>query len=368
MHCLKLAVTTALFLSISPVLQAQENQETLSVIAFGSCASERKEQPVWKDIIAQQPDVFLMIGDNHYADFWEKDGKMVMRPVPNVERIREAYESLGNKEGFQILKNKATVMATWDDHDYGANDMGNDFKLREESQKEFIRFFEFAKGDPIRTQQGVYHSRVFGPEGKRVQIIMLDTRYHRDPLVRAEALQDGKGPYKATDDTTTTVLGEAQWKWLEKQLGEKAEVRVIASSIQVVADEHGWETWGNFPHERERLFKLIEETRATGVVMISGDRHLMEISCEKSRPSGYPMWDFTSSGLTQETETVNESNRYRIGPVKREQNFGIIEIQWEAVGTETLIKLVGHGEGGKVLMEQSIRLDSLQAGEEKNQH
>ena len=358
----RLTIALSILLTFDAVLLAQDKEKPVSVIAFGSCARERREQPVWDDIIAKEPDLFLMIGDNHYADFWEKNGKIGMRPVENTARIREAYDALNAKPGFQKLKQRATLMATWDDHDYGANDMGNDFKLREESQKEFIRFFDFAKDDAINDQQGIYHSRVFGPEGKRVQIIMLDTRYHRDPLVKAKTRRRGKGPYTATDDTTTTVLGEAQWKWLEEQLGKKADVRVIASSIQAVADEHGWETWGNFPHERERLFKLIEETKANGVVMISGDRHLMEISCEKSRPSGYPFWDFTSSGLTQETETINESNRYRVGPVKREQNFGIIEIQWGAGSTETVINLFGHGQGGKVLMEQKIPLDSLQAG------
>ena len=55
-------------------------------------------------------------------------------------------------------------------------------------------------------------------------------------------------------DPTPTVLGEAQWKWLEEQLQVPAEVRLIGSSIQVVAEDHGWEKWTNFPHERERLF------------------------------------------------------------------------------------------------------------------
>jgi len=64
------------------------------------------------------------------------------------------------------------------------------------------------------------------------------------------------------------MLGEAQWRWLEEQLRVPAQVRIIGAGIQVVADEHGSETWGNFPRERQRLFRLIRKTKATGVVIM----------------------------------------------------------------------------------------------------
>ena len=339
---------------------AQTRTEPLTTIAFGSCARERKEQPVWQDILAQDPQLMLLIGDAMYADFWIKDGKMGMRPVPNVERIREAYDALGQKKGYQTLKQSCPIMATWDDHDYGANDMGNDFDLREESQQEFIRFYGFDDDHPINQRQGIYHSQIFGPQGKRTQIIMLDTRYHRDPLVPNENRPRGSGPYKATDDASTTVLGDVQWKWFEDQLKQDADVRIIASSIQVVADEHGWETWGNFPHERDRLYKLIESTGAGGVVFISGDRHVMEISCDDVRTNGYPIWDFTSSGLTQDSQKFEDANQFRVGPVKRELNFGIIKIQWSENRLQTRVHLEGYGTGGKLITRQTLRLAALQ--------
>ena len=43
--------------------------QELNLIAFGSCAREREPQPIWTEIIAKDPDLFLFIGDNHYADF-----------------------------------------------------------------------------------------------------------------------------------------------------------------------------------------------------------------------------------------------------------------------------------------------------------
>ena len=350
---------------VAPIASGQEvdSARTISKIVFGSCARERREQPVWKDILATEPDLFLMIGDNQYADFWPKDGKMGMRPVPNIERIQEAYRELGRKPGFVDLRKQCLLMATWDDHDYGANDYGKEFPLRKESQREFIKFFGFPNDHPIHQQEGIYHSRTFGESGKRVQVVMLDTRYHRDQLERAENRRGG-GPYTGTKDSSKTVLGDAQWKWLEKQLKQPADVRIIASSIQVVADEHGWETWGNFPHERSRLYKLIEQTKANGAIIVSGDRHLIEISCDDQRGAAYPIWDFTSSGLTQNQEPVEETNQYRIGPVKREQNFGQIQIEWRMPVENTRIHLEGIGAGGKALTRQTVFLGSLQTNDD----
>ena len=335
-----------------------QHGQPLSAIAFGSCARERQEQPVWQDIIAQKPELFLMIGDNHYADFWMRDGKMVMEPVPNAERIREAYQALGAQPGFIALRKRCPLLATWDDHDYGANDQGMEFRFREESQQEFIRFFGFADDHPIHKQTGIYHSQIFGSGNQRTQVILLDTRYHRDRLERKSV--PGGGPYGPTTNSEKTVLGEAQWAWLETQLRQPAEVRIIASSIQVVADEHGWECWGNFPHERKRLYNLIKKTGAAGVLFISGDRHLIEISCDDYDNPGYPIWDFTSSGLTQKTEKVDEPNRHRIGPVIREQNFGMLRIDWRDKPESTRIHMQGYGASGKPLTRQTVLLDSLQ--------
>ena len=191
---------------------------------------------------------------------------------------------------------------------------------------------------------------------------MLDTRYHRDPLQFNNERSEGKGPYVFSKDQSKTILGAKQWEWLEKQLSKPADVRIIASSIQVVADEHGWETWGNIPHERQRLYQLIKETKANGVVFVSGDRHLMEISCDRTRNVPYPMWDFTSSGLTQRASEVSEPNMHRIGPVRRTTNFGVISIDWGNSSSTTKINLEGYGKQGQLITRQSVFLSSLKVG------
>ena len=127
---------------------------------------------------------------------------------------------------------------------------------------------------PVGHGSGVYHAEIHGPIGQRVQIILLDTRTFRAPL---EPTNDwnapGKERYMPDPDPAKTMLGEAQWRWLRAQLEQPAELRLIVSSVQVLAEGHGFERWGNLPLERQKLFDLIAESGASDVVFLSGDRH-----------------------------------------------------------------------------------------------
>ena len=49
---------------------------------------------------------------------------------------------------------------------------------------------------------------------------------------------------------------------------------------------------------RERLLSLLRDTRAAGVVVLSGDRHYAELSVLEGSPLGYPLYDLTSSTIT----------------------------------------------------------------------
>ena len=344
---------------LSAGVVASASAQAVDVIAFGSCARERMAQPVWDEILEQDPDVFLFIGDNQYADFWLEGGRMVMKPIPHIERLHEAYAVLGSQPGFRRARAQTVMMATWDDHDYGANDAGKEFEFREQSREVFMDFYGFSQDDPIRAHEGIYHSRVFEGDGKTLRIIMLDTRYNRDALERRK-MAGARGPYGPTRDTSKTILGEAQWSWLEGELRRDADVRIIATSIQVIADQHGYETWGNFPHERERLYSLIAETEAEGVVFVSGDRHLIEISRDTPEAVPYPIWDFTSSGMTQAKGAANDPNDHRVGPVYRETNFGVVRIDWGERPETTAIHLEGYGDESQLLNRQTVWLSELQ--------
>lgn len=333
-------------------------------IAFGSCAKERLPQPIWHDIAQVDPDVFLFIGDNQYADiYFDADGDRVMAPVTDPARFTEAYKTLSEIEGFKKFRESTPIYAMWDDHDYGANDGGKDYPLKKESQKAFVEFFGFPEQHPIHKQEGIYHEVSVERDGKTIQMIFLDTRYHRDSLDKhPQGRPKGKGPYLVTQDKSRSILGETQWQWFEQQLQKPADIRFIISSIQVVAYEHGWETWGNMPHEKERLYAAIEKANAENVIFLSGDRHLMELSKDTGQTSyqpPYPIYDFTSSGMTQEYREVNEANSFRIGEPVRDTHYAVVDIIWGETIQESRVVLTALGLDNKVFLQHEVNLSEL---------
>ena len=332
----------------------------LERIAFGSCAKQDKPQPIWDAVIETRPQIFLFLGDNIYGD------------TDDMLLFKQKWEMLGAQPGYQRLLATCPVLATWDDHDFGKNDAGADFPKRRESQQLFLDFFNVPAEDARRHREGIYHAQIFGEIGRRVQIILLDARYFRSPLKRGykrgELGEGYRGVYGVNEDPDATVLGEEQWKWLDAQLRQPAELRLVCSGAQVIPDEHGWETWGNFPRERTRFFRLIRDTKAGGVLLLSGDRHfaeMMRLSPSADGPA-YPLYEVTSTSLNSPsnnitkagTRFVNEINSFRIGLAYFETNFGLIEIDWAA--PDPLIRLQVRDEKGGVVLQRRVALSELQ--------
>lgn len=330
----------------SPPARA-ESGEPLTRIAFGSCAHQDKPQPIWRAVLAARPQAFLFLGDNIYGD------------TEDMAVMKAKYDKLDANADFAALRAACPVLGVWDDHDYGVNDGGADYPMREASQRVFADFFRLPGDSPVRHRPGTYDARLFGPEGRRVQIIQLDTRYFRSPLVKLPA-RGPHGPYAPNLDPAATVLGEAQWEWLAGQLRQPADLRIVLSSTQLLPQDHAWECWENFPAERARFLALLRDTGAGGVIVLSGDRHLAEIMrLSKADPlsPGVPVWEITSSSLTNPGGGKDdEPNRHRVSQGNyRDLNFGLLEIDWESRTVAASIRnLIGDP-----VFEQAIPLGDL---------
>ncbi|MFH0909170.1 MAG: alkaline phosphatase D family protein [bacterium] len=340
----------ALLIASAPLARA-DNASPLRTIVFGSCAHQGRAQDFWAPILASKPDAFIFMGDNIYGD------------TEDMGRLEEKYGYLAAQPGFKKLRKNAILLATWDDHDFGKNDAGADFPRKAESREVFLDFWEVPKDSPRRQHDGVYDAAVFGPPGKRVQVILLDTRYFRGPLNRLPERPKNDGPYVENDDPSATMLGDEQWAWLDKQLREPAELRLLVSSIQVVANDHHWEKWGNLPRERERLFQLLRDTGAYGIVILSGDRHRGELS-RIDDAIAYPLYDVTASALNM-SHAIDyvEPNAHRLGELINDDNFGLMTIDWTQPDPEITLQLRDMSD--KVRVEQKMRLSELNPGENK---
>ena len=131
-----------------------------------------------------------------------------------------------------------------------------------------------------------------------MQVILLDTRFFRSDLKTGPRRVGG--PYYPDNNPDLTMLGSAQWLWLEKQLQQPAEIRIVVSSIQFAPTAAGQETWANLPQEKQRFLDLLTKTNASGVMIVSGDRHWSEFS-RITEELAYPLYDFTSVSYTHLT-------------------------------------------------------------------
>lgn len=362
---------------------AHEDGVAVSRIAFGSCANQSAKQEIWKAILKWNPEVFIWLGDNIYGD-----NKRPMRlvgkqrtigPWKNVarfypcspEEMESKYKQVKSHPLYSLLRNRSKVIGTWDDHDYGLNDAGKEFSAKRTNQRLLLDFLDEPSHSPRRNQAGVYTSYTFGPLSSQIKVILLDTRYHRDPLS-----SDG------------SILGTSQWEWLEKQLyAPPTAITIIASSVQVISNHSAVtspffsiEGWGRFPKERKRLFQLINDTKRDGVLFITGDVHFAEVA-RYDCGTGYPLYDITSSGLTQSIEgvvpptlrslvrliawflpstlRVMEPNcRYK-SCIYGQPNFGVIEVDWKS--DPVILKFEIRDTNGSPVISKKILLSDIQS-------
>jgi len=313
---------SALFFLLSGLGFAQEQ----TVITFGSCSRQDAGEQLWKEVIAQNPSLWIWLGDNIYGDSHD----MVV--------LQQKYELQKAQPDYQQLIKTCPIIGTWDDHDYGVNDGGRAYARKKESQQLLLDFLDVPAGNPRRARAGAYSSYVVGQGDRQVKVILLDTRFFRDTVYKLSPPEVGYKP-----NTTGTILGEEQWKWLEKELkNSPAAFHIIGSSIQVISSEHPYEKWANFPSERERLFQLLVKLQPKNVLFVSGDRHIGEVSKTTVPGLPYQLYDFTSSGLTHTWQTAREEkNQFRVGQLIVEKNYGLIRINWNNVLPAMQLELYG---------------------------
>ncbi|MDN5213785.1 alkaline phosphatase D family protein [Fulvivirgaceae bacterium BMA12] len=312
-------------------------------IAFGSCNRANKDQPMWSEILRQEPDLWIWLGDNIYGD------------TDNMDTLKHKYQKQLSNPGYQNFRNNVEVIGTWDDHDYGINDGGKGYRQKVESQQLFLDFIGESTPSQRRSQRGIYTSYLKEAGDLRIKILLLDTRYHRDTVLTENRA--------CLPNESGDILGQEQWQWLSHELKKnEGDVHIIASSIQVIPEEHAYEKWANFPKAKQRLFDLVVESKASGVFFLSGDRHMAEFSKADLPRLTYPIYDLTSSGLTHvRSKDAKEFNEYRLGPMITELNFGLLQIRKDRETTS--VKAFVRGLNNAVYLQKAFQFINRQTGD-----
>ncbi len=287
-------------------------------ITVGSCNDQEKEEEnLWQELQAEKSDYFVWLGDIIYPK------------ADDFESVQEAFIKLKNNQEYQRFAHTTKIIGTWDDHDYGMNDGGVDNPIKQEVKQELLHFLDVPSTSDLYQREGMYHAYKLNDQ---VKVVILDTRYFRSSLTKSTT--DPEKRYMPNEYGEGTMLGEKQWQWLEKELKDSSvSVTLVISSIQVLNNFHGYEKWGNMPHERERLLTLLTQSKSKAIV-ISGDRHFSEISQQDH------LVELTSSGLNKVYSGHSERNPLRVSSFVNQPTYGVIEVNEHSI----LIQMKGKDQ------------------------
>lgn len=221
-------------------------------------------------ILQRKPAALVMYGDLASQDNGGHRGLM-----RGGYFVRDAFAA------WRTLAASIPSYATWDDHDYYANDVsGVGRQCTPEDRSRLYQVFRQGWNNPAYgfggdgDSGGVFLRTRIGP----CDIIMTDNRYFRE---------------------SGSFLGEGQMKWLQAQLLDCKGPFIMLSCGTMWSDfvDEGKDSWGKAdPEGRERLFSFIEQNRIGGVLLLSGDRHGAR-GFRISRPSGFTFYEFEPGSL-----------------------------------------------------------------------
>ena len=270
-------------------------------IGLGSCLDQDYPQPIWQSIKKEDLNYFIFLGDNVYGD--TRNG--------SLRKMKSAYDK--QKKVLPDFLNDISIFSIWDDHDFGINDGGADYRFKRRAQELYLDFWEITKDDDRSNREGIYFSKNEIFFDKKFKFIFLDTRFFRSKL------KGKKSNYIENIEPDATILGNAQWTWLENELKSDFDFLFVFSSIQIIAKDHRFEKWSNFPNERAKLFELLEQFNDK-TILFSGDRHRAGIY----RKNG--IIELTSSSMNKPGSSFSETDSYLIGKTYPQENYGVLEI------------------------------------------
>lgn len=225
--------------------RTQATDQNEITVAFASCARTGSNGAVFDAIRAQNPDLFIHLGDLHYGNLVSADA---------ADHLQVLGRSLSTPAQSALFSSIPCAWV-WDDHDFGDNDSDSTSNSRRGVANAYRRAVPHWNVDPDPAKP---ISQAFTIGG--VRIIITDTRSQR---------------------TSDTMLGPNQEAWLLDELITSSQTHAAViwanPSPWNVPDRPGSDQWGAFPEERRRIANGIAKGGVTNLVMVSGDWHLSAI-------------------------------------------------------------------------------------------
>jgi alkaline phosphatase D len=281
-----------------------------------------RDTSIFETMAKEKSAYMLWLGDAWYTrevDYFSKWG---------------LWNRASRDRSIPVLQNFLKAMphfAIWDDHDFGPNDIGASYILKDESRKVFSSYF--CNPSYGQNGQGIYSIVNWGD----VDVFLTDDRWWRSEDKIKDTVNGKPNPDKR-------MLGKQQMEWLKNSLLYSwATFKIIAMGSQALNPVSPFDKWQDFPAEYDELMNFISEYNINGVVFLTGDRHHSEI-IKVNRPGTYPLYDITVSPLTSEGHNFSEkekNNPYRIIGIEQSQNYGRISFSGKRGDRKMKVEYLG---------------------------
>jgi alkaline phosphatase D len=296
------------------------------------------DSSIYASMAREKADFMLWLGDNWYT-----------REVDYHSRWGLWYRA-SHDRAVPVLQPFLAAMphyAIWDDHDFGPNDIGSEYVLKDESRAVFMHYW--ANPSYGEEDMGIYTKISYGD----VDVFMLDDRTWRASDRLSDSVDGKPNPLKV-------MFGAQQMRWLKNALSASAaNFKVIATGSQVLNPASPFDCFRRFPAEYHELMAFLREEKITGVMFLTGDRHHSEIIRVEGL-LGYPLFDITASPLTSGTHEFGASeknNPFRVYGLDQKQNYAVISVT--GVPRERVMTIQFRGINGEILGEYNIPANSL---------
>ena len=295
--------------------------------AAASCATTGSSGQVFDAIRRQEPLFFIHMGDLHYQNIDRNDPSL----------FRDAYTAVLMSPSQSALHRTTPFVYIWDDHDYGPNDSDRNSASREAAQqvyREWVPSHTLVAGAETGP---IYRAFTVG----RVRFIVTDERSEKSP--------------KTDPDTAEkTMLGHEQKEWLKSELLAASDRFPLIVWVQpvpwIVEPAAGADNWGGYTAERREIADFIAENQIEGLLMISGDAHMLAI--DDGTHSDFSEIGGASFPVLQAAPLDRPGNvkggPYSEGTSSESGQFGMVTV--EDRGTSIQVTISGHNYMDEELM------------------
>jgi hypothetical protein len=296
-------------------------------VAFASChTSGVPVTTAYDNMLANNPNLFLHLGDFHYADSSSTDQHVHRR---NIE------QQIADNAGLRAVLAKIPTLYIKSDHDSGGGDGALPGPWIPANRAAYMQVVPHA---PLVNAGGLYWSMRIG----RIKWIFTDHRYLR---------------------TAKSMMGAAQKAWFKKELLTDEPVKCWVQDsgwLKPFAPQNpalGNDKWSDYPYEHEELGDYIATSAVGQLFSIHGDTHMLAADDGTYNRWGFPTYCAAPLANTTTYEPGPWSEGYWPKKPSSECQHGLLDIADD--GARITVTYTGYGTDGRKRVTHSISVPTV---------